>query len=117
MVRGFTILFTLQWLGELLSQWLDLPLPGSVVGMALMLLGLRTGLIKLKWVSSSAKLLLDNMAMLFVPAGVGVMIYFDLIAQYWLPLSVATVISTLAVMATTGWSAKLLTRAEVKHEQ
>jgi len=111
MVRGFTILFTLQWLGELVSQWLGLPLPGSVVGMVLMLLGLRLGLIQLSWVADSAKLLLDNMAMLFVPAGVGVMIYFDLIGRYWLPLSVATVVSTLAVMATTGLSAKYLARS------
>lgn len=110
MVRGFAILFALQWLGELLSQWLSLPLPGSVVGMALMLLGLRCGFIRLEWVIDSAKLLLDNLAMLFVPAGVGVMVYFDLIAQHWLPLSAATVVSTLAVLATTGLSAKYLAR-------
>ncbi|MBW2186438.1 MAG: CidA/LrgA family protein [Deltaproteobacteria bacterium] len=110
MIRGFAVLFSLQALGELLSQWLDLPLPGSVVGMMLMLAGLRFGLIQLEWVTDAASLLLNNLAMLFVPAGVGVMVYFDLIEQQWLPLLVATVISTLAVLAATGLTSKWLTK-------
>ena len=112
MIRGFAILFSLQSLGELLSQWLNLPLPGSVIGMVLMLAGLRFGLIQLQWVTEAASLLLNNLAMLFVPAGVGVMVYFDLIEKQWLPLLVATVLSTLAVLATTGLTSKWLTREE-----
>lgn len=117
MIRGFAILFTLQSLGELLSQWLDLPLPGSVVGMVLMLAGLRFGLIQLACVSDAAALLLNNLAMLFVPAGVGVMVYFNLIAQQWLPLLIATVVSTIAVLAVTGLTSKWLTKGEECHDQ
>lgn len=117
MVRGFAILFSLQWLGELLSLWLDLPLPGSVVGMVLMLIGLRFGLIQLQWVTDATSLLLSNLTMLFVPAGVGVMVYFDLIEQQWLPLLVATVVSTLAVLATTGLTSKFLSKKGSYHEQ
>ena len=110
MVRGFAILLGLQWLGELLSAWLDLPLPGSVIGMILILAGLRVGLIKLAWVTEASELLLKNLSMLFVPAGVGVMVYFDLIAQQWLPLVLATAVSTIAVIAVTGLTAKFLSR-------
>lgn len=117
MIRGFAILFSLQALGELLSHWLDLPVPGSVVGMVLMLAGLRFGLIQLHWVSEAASLLLKNLTMLFVPAGVGVMVYFDLIEQQWLPLLVATVISTLAVLATTGLTSKWLSKRGGCHDQ
>jgi holin-like protein len=42
------------------------------------------------------------MALFFVPAGVGVMVYGDLIAAEWLPITVATVLSTFVVMAVTG---------------
>lgn len=116
MIRGFAILFSLQAVGELLSQWLELPLPGSVVGMMLMLAGLRAGLIQLQWVSDAASLLLNNLTMLFVPAGVGVMVYFDLIEQQWLPLLVATVVSTLAVLAVTGLTSKWLTKKRGYHD-
>jgi holin-like protein len=44
------------------------------------------------------------MALFFIPAGVGVMVYFDLIRREWLPITVATVLSTFAVMAVTGWA-------------
>jgi len=112
MVRGFSLLLGLQCLGELLSTWLDLPLPGSVVGMILMVVALRAGLIQLAWVTEAATLLLKNLSMLFVPAGVGVMVYFDLIAQQWLPLTVATIVSTLAVIAATGLTSKILSRTK-----
>ena len=110
MVRGFAILLSLQMAGELLSTWLNLPLPGSVIGMILILASLKVGLIKLAWVTEAAELLLKNLSMLFVPAGVGVMVYFDLIKQQWLPLTVATIASTLAVLAVTGLTARALTR-------
>ena len=114
MVRGFALLLSLQMAGELLSAGLNLPLPGSVIGMILMLITLRTGLIKLAWVTEAAELLLKNLSMLFVPAGVGVMVYFDLIEQQWLLLTVATIASTLAVLAVTGLTARALTRKEEK---
>ncbi len=110
MVRGFAILLGLQLLGEVLSTWLNLPLPGSVIGMILILAGLRVGLIKLAWVTEASELLLKNLSMLFVPAGVGVMVYFDLIAQQWFPLVFATAVSTVAVIAVTGLTAKFLLR-------
>lgn len=108
MVRGFTFLLALQWLGELIAQWFELPLPGSVIGMVLLLAGLRLEWIKLEWVSDAAQLLLDNLSLLFVPAGVGVMVYFELIQQQWLPLTVATIVSTFAVLAATGLTDKYL---------
>ena len=109
MVRGFAILLGLQWLGVLLSTRFNLPLPGSVVGMVLMLIVLRVGLVKLEWVTAAAELLLKNLSMLFVPAGVGVMVYFELISRQWLSLTVATVVSTVAAIAVTGLTAKVLT--------
>ena len=110
MVRGFAILLGLQWLGVLLSTRFDLPLPGSVVGMVLMLIVLRVGLVKLEWVTEASELLLKNLSMLFVPAGVGVMVYFELISRQWLSLTIATVASTIAAIAVTGLTAKALTR-------
>jgi holin-like protein len=112
MVRGLTLLSLFQLCGEFLSRILDLPIPGSVLGMSLLLLGLMTNLVDIKWFEEAAEMLLANMALFFVPAGVGVMIYGDLIAAEWLPISVATVLSTFVVMAVTGKLAQKLEAME-----
>lgn len=112
MVRGFALLLLFQLLGELISRLGELPLPGNVLGMGLLLLALLGNLVKVSWLEEAAELLLSNMAMFFVPAGVGVMVYGDLIAREWLPITVATIVSTFVVMAVTGRLAQALERRE-----
>jgi holin-like protein len=112
MARGFTLLLFFQFCGEILSRLFDLPFPGNVLGMGLLLIALRAGLVELKWLEEAAEMLLSNMALFFVPAGVGVMVYGDLIAAEWLPITVATVLSTFAVMAVTGKLAQKLESGE-----
>ena len=108
MLRGLAVLLTCQLLGEMLVRAADWPVPGNVAGMALLLLGLVAGVIQLEWVSEAAELLLTHMALLFVPAGVGVLLYFDLIGREWLPILVATGASTFVVIAVTGHLAQHL---------
>ena len=108
MVRGLTFLLLFQLCGEIISRSLDLPIPGNVMGMGLLLLGLMVGWVEVKWIEEAAEILLSNMALFFVPAGVGVMVYSDLIAAEWLPITVATVVSTFVVMAVTGLLAQKL---------
>jgi holin-like protein len=102
MVRGLTFLLLFQFSGEAVSYLLDLPIPGNVLGMGFLLIALTTNLVDVKWFEEAAELLLSNMALFFVPAGVGVMVYGELIAAEWLPITVATVLSTFVVMAVTG---------------
>ena len=112
MVRGLTLLLLFQLCGEFISRILDLPIPGNVLGMVLLLLGLITKLVDIKWLEEAADLLLSNLGLFFVPAGVGVMVYGDLIAAEWLPISVATILSTFVVMAVTGKLAQKLEEPE-----
>lgn len=102
MVRGFAVLLFFQLLGEGIVRAGHWPIPGNVLGMALLLAALILGVVRLEWVLEAAELLLTNMALLFVPVGVGVMLYFDLVAREWLPILAAMVVSTFVVMAVTG---------------
>jgi holin-like protein len=102
MIRGFAVLLSFQLFGELAMRGLGWPVPGNVVGMALLLAALMFGQVRLEWVTEAAELLLTHMALLFVPVGVGVMLYFDLVAREWLPILTATVLSTFVVIAVTG---------------
>lgn len=104
MVRGFALLLGLQFLGEVLARGLGFPVPGNVLGMGLLLIALLLGWIEESWIRDASELLLSHMALLFVPAGVGVMVYFDLLRREWLAITLALVISTFVVMAVTGWT-------------
>lgn len=108
MVRGLAFLLLFQALGELISHGLGLPIPGNVLGMGLLLAALGCRLVKVDWIEEAADLLLANLALFFVPAGVGVMVYFELIAREWLPITVATIVSTFVVMLVTGKVADFL---------
>ena len=112
MIKGMAILLLLQFIGTIVSTWLSLPIPGNVLGMGLLLCALLLGWIKVDWLEEAADLLLSNMALFFVPAGVGVMVYADLIGREWLPISVGLVLSTFIVMAVTGWIEQALSGRE-----
>jgi holin-like protein len=109
-VRGLAILLGFQFVGELVSRWLALPIPGSVLGMGLLLAALGAGVVRLAWIEEGAELLLAHLALFFIPAGVGVMVHFDLLKAQWLPVVVAMVVSTFVVMAVTGWVEGYLSR-------
>ena len=57
-----------------------------------------------------ADALLGNLGLLFVPAGVGVVLYLPLLARDWAPISLAVVVGTLLGVAATGRLAQALLR-------
>jgi len=88
--------------GELVTRFFGLPLPGPVAGMALLFALLVIKGSVPQEIGAVSDTLLKNLALLFVPAGVGVMAHFDLLGQEWLPISVALVGSTVATIAVTA---------------
>lgn len=111
MLGAITWLLACQLAGEVITMAMGLPLPGPVLGMALLFVGL---LIR-GWILDSddkpeipvdleqtATGLLSHLSLLFVPAGVGVMLYLPLVAEEWLPIMVSVVASTLLTIALTA---------------
>jgi holin-like protein len=89
--------------GEALASVARLPMPGSVAGMLLLAGALRLGWMPLVWVRPAAELLVRHMGLLFVPPGVGLMLYLDLIGREWVAITCAAVASTLLVLLTVGF--------------
>ena len=116
MLRGVTVLLVCQLAGEVLVRLTGLPVPGPVVGMVLLfvLLQLRPpeedrsrsslahGTVR------AADVLLRHLQLLFVPAGVGVVVYLGVLREEALPIGVALVGSWLAGLLVVGWSAAWL---------
>lgn len=103
MVKSVAIIFACLALGELIVSLTGVMFPGSIVGMLLLTFFLQVGLVKLSWVKGVADVLIKNIALFFVPPGVALMIYFDLIKAELLPITAATILSIIIVMLFTGW--------------
>lgn len=101
-LQGLAVLLLMQSMGEALSHFLHLPIPGPVVGMVLLLFALGFRPVQ-RAVAPAAGFLLTHLSLLFVPVGVGVMTHLDLLGAYGLRLLVVIVLSTWAGMATTVW--------------
>ncbi len=93
-IGGFCLLLVYQLAGELVSTWFALAIPGPVIGMLLLLATLLTLGRAPDDVDAAAGALLTHLSLLFVPAGVGVMVHFALIGDEWLPIVAALVVST-----------------------
>ena len=99
MIGALTVLLVFQLTGEVLARALGLPVPGPVIGMGLLFLALIARKGAGDELRTTANGLLQHLSLLFVPAGTGVMLHFQRLADEWLPLSVALVTSTLLSIA------------------
>ena len=99
MLRAFVVIVCFQFAGEALSRLAGLPVPGPVVGLALLVLAALAWPALQREVEGVADLLLRHLSLLFVPAGVGVLQYLDLLRREWLPLLAVVVISTALTLA------------------
>ena len=102
LIRQFSIIAGISCLGEGLRMLIPLPIPASVYGLVLMLLGLMTGVIRLEKVQHGAAFLIEIMPLLFVPAAVGLTDSWTHLAPVWLPVIVITLLTTVLVMGCVG---------------
>ena len=101
-LTGLTLLLIYQLIGEVLVLMLDLPIPGPVIGMLLLLVSLLGYGGLLDKVSDGADALLGHLSLLFVPAGVGVMVHFHLLAEQGISIIITLLVSTLLTLSLTA---------------
>ena len=109
-LRNILILLGFQFAGEFLHRVLHVPLSGPLLGMVLLFAAL------IAWggppedFQTTTRPLLANLALLFVPAGVGVILHLDLIQQHWVPILAATVGGAVASVLVGAWTMLLVER-------
>lgn len=104
----FSVILGVSLLGELLRASLPFPFPASIYGLVLMLLFLKTGLIKLEQVKETADFLVETMPVMFIPPAVGLLTVLDEMKTMLVPLVVIAILTTIFVMAVTGCTAELI---------
>jgi holin-like protein len=110
-LRQVVIILAILLLGEGIRLMTGISIPGTVIGMVLLFLALMTKFIRLEQIDQVTKFLLDHLAFLFVPAGVGLISSLEIIGSSWLPILVIVLVSTVAVIGVTGWTVQLLKRS------
>jgi holin-like protein len=110
MLAAITVLLVYQLIGETLVLALKLPVPGPVIGMLLLFLTLLVRGSAPESVRETAQGILQHLSLLFVPAGVGVMIHFTRVFNEWLPILVSLVISTILTIVVTAVTLRFLLR-------
>lgn len=116
MLGSLTILLVFQLVGEAISHGLGLPIPGPVIGFILLLVALLLRRGVPEELRTTATGMLQHLSLMFVPAGVGVMVHLSRIRDEWLPITVALILSTLLTIACTAlvmnWLMRRFSRKE-----
>ncbi|GHE19653.1 CidA/LrgA family protein [Halomonas urumqiensis] len=110
LILGMSVLLACQFIGELVARGLTLPIPGPVIGMVVLLVGLLVFGKVPKSLRLAGEGLLRYLTLLFVPAGVGLMVHFSLIGNDLWPIAVTLVVSTAVTLVVTLWALDRMNR-------
>src|SRR5215207_11690533 len=109
-LRNVLILLAFQLGGEFLHRVLHVPLSGPLLGMVLLFGALVVWGGPSDDFQTTTRPLLSNLALLFVPAGVGVIMHLELIQQHWVPILAATLGGAVASILASAWTMLLVER-------
>ncbi|MGZ3159491.1 MAG: CidA/LrgA family protein [Burkholderiaceae bacterium] len=102
MINTITTLLIFQTIGEFLTYAFSLPIPGPVLGMLLLFLFMLWKREAVDKLAPGTSQLLAHMSVFFVPAGVGIIVHINRIANEWLPIAVALIASTVMSIVVTA---------------
>ena len=101
-VKQFLIILGISFAGEALKFLLPFPIPASIYGMVILLIGLLSGFIPLASVKEAGTFLIEIMPVMFIPACVGPMASWHILQPFLVPVSIITVAALITVMIVTG---------------
>lgn len=107
-VAQIAVLLALAKAGSMLATLLQVPLPGSMLGMVLLFVLLCLRVVRLEWIEAGASLLLKHLAFFFVPIAVGLMGLGDVWRSSGLALLLILVVSAAAGILFAGLVTHLL---------
>jgi holin-like protein len=109
-LRSFILIYACLYAGIGISSLLPITIPGSIIGMLILFCLLSTQVLPYRWVKPGCNVLIRYMALLFVPIGVGVMTYYDMLRAQFGPLVVSCLVSTLVVLVVTAYCSHFIHR-------
>ena len=117
LLHGLAIILFLQWLSTAIISFLGIPFPPPLLGMLILTALLCTGVIKENYIEDICTALIDKMALLFLPAGVSMILYLDVIKAELLPISLTVILSSVIILCSTALVLEILLRKKEKGGQ
>ncbi|PCH77955.1 MAG: murein hydrolase transporter LrgA [Flavobacteriaceae bacterium] len=102
MYKSLVYIFSFLALGEIIKYVFNIPIAGNIIAMILIFTCLKLKIIKLSTVKPAADALIKYMVLFFIPYGVGMMVYFDVLKENWIPIIFASLISTIITLYLTA---------------
>lgn len=102
------IIFGVCWAAQIVEQMLPFAFPASVIGMILMFLLLAFKVLKVDHIREKSDFLLGNMAFFFIPAGVSIINYFDVLKDWVFQLIFICIVTTVITFAVTAYSMRFV---------
>lgn len=99
-------IYALYVLLDAAANALRIPVPASIIGLALLFALLKLGILKLRWIEQGANWLIAEMLLFFIPAAAGIIQFKDLMLENGIGIVLVLMLSTLAVMVTGGMLAQ-----------
>ena len=109
-LSGFFIILLFLLIGTALHHLLIPILPSSVIGMILLFIALQLKIVKEEPLDKVVSFMMSSMPIFFLPPAVGIMVALPLVSEHLMVISMATIISTIAIIVSVGWCQQGLNR-------
>ncbi|MFH5837229.1 CidA/LrgA family protein [Proteiniclasticum sp. C24MP] len=113
LIRQSILLFGISVIGEFMNKVIHVPLPGSVLGLLLLLSLLLSGMVRVKQIEELTNFLMNHLAVFFVPAGVGLITVAGVLKSSWAILLGISILSSVIVMTITAGVVQLIRRRKL----
>lgn len=110
LVRQATFLLFMAFIGEVFNKVFLIPLPGSILGLLLLLSLLLLKVVKLEQIDELSTFLMNHLAIFFVPAGVGLIAVLGILKEIWLMLLLVSITTTIFVLIATAFVVEQIRR-------
>ena len=117
MLREFMLIFTINYVGMLLSKILHLPLPGTILSLLLLFFMLQFKILKLEKIENAGNFLLLNMTIFFMPPTVKIIDSYELLEKDLFKIIVIIIVSTFLTMGITGKVVQLMIDLKERKEK
>jgi len=114
MIKELSIIFVITYIGDVISKLINFSFPGPIIGMLILFILLERNILKIKMIEKGSSLILSNIAIFFIPPGVGLISALGLLDGNILKILITMILTTIITMATTGFVVQFLILKEEK---
>ncbi|WOQ71172.1 antiholin-like murein hydrolase modulator LrgA [Bacillus stratosphericus] len=111
------IFATVMFVSNLISMYLPIPMPASVIGLVLLFILLTTKIVRLEQVEQLGSSLTGLISFLFVPSGISVIQSLGVMQEVGVQVVGVIIIATIMLLAATGLFSQLLMQLSERPQQ